>query len=308
MTIIVTNCSKRKRFPPDPRLLAGNLATGSVDEVTREWVCRVGLADAQIEAGSLYSGRQFRESVLASRSLGATLLIVSAGLGVLRPTDVVPSYGLTVAPGASDGILDRLTNGASAEDWWQAITRHFRSLDATVVDDPARLILIALPSPYLSMIEHEIEQFAPERLSRTRIFTGQSFRFRDARLNHLLMPYDTRLDGPNSPARGTKTDFASRALRDFATAVLPFAPDATPETHAAAVLSRIERWGFAVLPQRERHSDADLLEIIRTYWNEAGGSASQMLRWVRGELGLACEQGRMKGLYAVVQNESESAA
>lgn len=308
MTIIVTNCSKRKRIIPDARMLAGSLTPGSLDEVTREWVRRVGSSGAQTEAGQLYSGRQFRESVQASSALGATLLIVSAGLGVLQPSDLVPSYSLTVAPGASDGILGKVMDQANAEDWWRAITRHFRSLDATIVDDSARLILIALPSPYLSMIEYEIEQFSPERLSRTRIFTGQSFRFRAARLNYHLMPYDARLDGPNSPTPGTAMDFASRALRDFATAVLPFAPDATPEKHAAAVSRRVEQWGFAVRPQRERQSDADLLNVIRASWGDAGGSASQMLRWLRAELGLACEQGRMRDLYAAVQREMERAA
>lgn len=308
MTIIVTNCSKRKRITPDARLLAGSLEPGSLDEVTREWVRRVGSSGAQIAADQLYSGRQFRESTKASSALGAMLLIVSAGLGVLQPSDLVPSYSLTVAPGASDGILGKVIDQANAEDWWQAITRYFRSLDAAIVDDQARLILIALPSPYLSMIEHEIEQFSPERLSRTRIFTGQSFRFRAAQLNNHLMPYDARLDGPNSPAPGTATDFASRALRDFATAVLPFAPDATPEKHAAAVLGRIEQWSFGVRPQRERQSDADLLRIIRANWAFAGGSTSQMLRWLRAELGLACEQGRMRDLYAVVQKEMEFSA
>ena len=301
----MTNCSKRKRIIPDARLLAGSLAPGSLDEVTREWVRRVASSGAQIEAGQLYSGRQFRESVQASIALGATILIVSAGLGVLQPSDLVPSYSLTVAPGASDGILGKVTDQANAGDWWHAITRRFRSLDATILDDPAGLILIALPSPYLSMIEHEIEQFSPERLSRTRIFTGQSFRFRAARLDHHLMPYDARLDGPNSPVPGTATDFASRALRDFATAVLPLAPDATPEKHAAAVLSRIEQWGFAVRPQRRRQSDADLLDIIRASWGDAGGSASQMLRWLRAELGLACEQGRMRNLHAAVRKDME---
>jgi hypothetical protein len=288
-------------------LLAGSLAPGSLDEVTREWVSRVGSSGALVEAGQLYSGRQFRESVQVSIALGATLLIVSAGLGVLRPTDLVPSYGLTVAPGASDGILDRVTEWASAEDWWQAITRHFRSLDATIEDGPARPILIALPSPYLSMIEQEIEQFSPERLSRTRVFTGPSFRFQDARLNRHLMPYDARLDGSDSPSPGTATDFASRALRDFATFVLPAVPEATPEQHAAAVSRRLEPWAAAARPERKRLSDADLLKVVRANWDNAGGSASRMLRRLRCELGVACEQSRIQALHAVVRKEMETA-
>ena len=58
----------------------------------------------------------------------------------------------------------------------------------------------------------------------------------------------------------------------------------------------------------QRRSDADLLEIIRANWSDAGGSASQMLRWLRSELGLACEQGRMRELHAAVRKEMEETA
>ena len=61
----------------------------------------------------------------------------------------------------------------------------------------------------------------------------------------------------------------------------------------------------AVRPQRRRQSDADLLDIIRASWGDAGGSASQMLRWLRAELGLACEQGRMRNLHAAVRKDME---
>jgi hypothetical protein len=158
------------------------------------------------------------------------------------------------------------------------------------------------------MIEPEIEQLPPERLSRTRVFTGPSFRFRDGRLNRLLMPYDARLDGPDSPAPGTATDFSSRALCDFSKFVLPGAPEATPEEHSAAVVHRLEQWSAAIRPERRRQSDADLLAIIRANWRYAGGSASQMLRWLRSELGIACEQGRMRNLHSTVRKEMEAQA
>jgi hypothetical protein len=311
MTTILINCSKRKRIAPDAGLCAGTLDRGSLDAVSRGWDERIALSKPLIEAGRLYSGRQFHEALQAKHALNAEMLILSAGLGVLLPCDLVPSYGLTVVPGSSDNVLKMVDGDVSAADWWRALTARpdrFRTLNAAIkqIGHSEDLLLIALPSPYLAMVEHELEQFSRERLSRTRIFTGQSFRFRTARLNHHLMPYDARLDGPNSPAPGTTTDFASRALRDFATAVLPFAPDETPEKHAEVVLSRIDQWAFAVRPRRERQSDADLRDVIRASWGDAGGSASQMLRWLRAELGLACEQGRMRDLYAAVGQEMEA--
>jgi hypothetical protein len=310
MTTIVTNCSKRKRFAPGANLLARSLNQGSLDAVTSEWGERVAASEPLVEASRLYSGRPFHEALQASSALMAEILIVSAGLGVLRPCDLVPSYSLTVATGASDNILGRVDDEVVAGDWWRVLTREpysFRSLDAALalVPNVGGLILIALPSPYLSMVEHELEQFSPERFSRTRVFTSPSFRFHDVRLHQLLMPYDARLDGPDSPSSGTATDFASRALRDFATFVLPAVPDGNREQHATAVSGRLEGWTAAVRPKRTRQSDSELIDIIRANWSMAGASCSQMLRRVRSELGLACEQGRMRNLHAAVRKEME---
>lgn len=310
MTTIVVNCSKRKRVASIANLAAQSLARGSLDEVIRRWNERVTVSERCIEAGRLYLGRQFHEALQAKITLNAEMLIVSAGLGVLRLTDRVPSYSLTVAPGSSDSILERVEDEVTAADWWTALTQkphQFRSLDAMLADssDADGLILIALPSPYLRMLEHELEQFPPQRRAQTRIFTGPSYRFRDARLDRLLMPYDARLDGPNSSSPGTAADFASRALRDFTTFVLPLQQGETCEVHAAAVLSRLSNWKAATRPERSRRSDEELMDIIRANWSTAGGSASRMLRRIRSELGLACEQGRMRELHAAVQKDME---
>lgn len=309
MTIIVVNCSKRKRVASSASLLAQSLARGSLDEVSRRWEERVTLSERRVEAGRLYSGRQFHETLHAKVSLNAKMLIVSAGLGVVRSCDLVPSYSLTVTPGSLDSVLARIADEVTPADWWIAITKcpQFRPLDAALSDasDADGLILIALPSPYLNMVAHELVQFSPRRISRTRVFTGPSFRFSDARLNELLMPYDARLDGPDSPSPGTATDFTARALRDFATAILPALPDAASGEHAAAVARRLSHWTARSRPERDRRSDDELKEIIRANWGAAGGSASRMLRRVRSDLGLACEQGRMRTLHAAVRQERE---
>jgi hypothetical protein len=121
------------------------------------------------------------------------------------------------------------------------------------------------------------------------------------------MPYDARLDGSESPSPGTAADFASRALRDFVTFILPNLRDASCGEHAAAVSRRLKTWTATVRPERKRQSDAELLGIIRSNWNVGGASVSRMLRWVRSDLGLACEQGRMRELYRSVQREMEAA-
>ena len=58
---------------------------------------------------------------------------------------------------------------------------------------------------------------------------------------------------------------------------------------------------------RERHTDEQLSALITEHWNEAGRSASRMLRYFRDELGIACEQARFARLFARAQGGAETA-
>lgn len=313
MTIVITSCSKRKRVPPATALCAGTLPSGSLDRVAGEWCSRVRAATGGRPALDLYSGRHFYEASRAARELQAELFIVSAGLGVLRSEDLAPPYSLTVTMGSPDNILGVVEGEITAADWWRCLCRRFdgrsdfaaAAASAGTTDDG---IFLALPAPYLKMVEADLQEFSEEQLCRTRIFTGPSFRFRESALNRLLMPYDARLDGPDSPCPGTATDFPARALRHFATTLLPESPQGNYDEHADLVTRCLSGWAPPLRPERTRQSDSELQEIIRANWSHAGGSASQMLRWVRRRLGLACEQGRMRELYAVVRREMEEAS
>ena len=123
-----------------------------------------------------------------------------------------------------------------------------------------------------------------------------------------LMPYDGRLNGGNSALPGTGTDFAARALADFTRWILPGLPDADLEAHRGAVVRRISSWAYNSRLIRERHTDEQLSALITEHWNEAGRSASRMLRYFRDELGIACEQARFSRLFARAQGGVETAS
>jgi hypothetical protein len=313
MAIIVTNCSKRKRTAPLPALSAGCLPKGDLEFVAREWVNRVRSVKPLAEAEQLYCGRQFFLSAKTAKILQAELLVVSAGLGTVRAKSMVPAYSLTVSPGAGDSILRIVEPGTTARCWWQSLSRaaeDFLGLrDAVSLTGSAEdLILIAMPAPYLAMVEQELEHFRPEERSRTRIFTSASFQFEEESLNDLIMPYDNRVDGPSSPCPGTATDFSARALSHFVSNVLPQQRCGSHRQHAELVTQHLSGWPDFIRPERTRMSDEKLLHLIRANWVLAGGSPSEMLRFVRHKLGLACEQKRMRELHAAVRAELELAA
>ena len=96
-------------------------------------------------------------------------------------------------------------------------------------------MLLALPSTYLGMVEEDLLALPDETLGRLRLFgLGIGTRV-NPKLRALVMPYDARLDDRRSPIRGTRSDFASRALRHFAEVVLAQAPHGSADEHRARV-------------------------------------------------------------------------
>ncbi len=137
MTLVITNCSKRKRVQPDSNLDAQHLEPGATDSVAVDWCSRLFAAEPVCAAQDLYAGRAFVEARRAASVLASRLAVVSAGLGLVDGTAKVPSYSLTTAPRDPNNILRKID--ASASDWWAELQTHtpFRSR-AVEMKRPAR--------------------------------------------------------------------------------------------------------------------------------------------------------------------------
>ena len=118
----------------------------------------------------------------------------------------------------------------------------------------------------------------------------------------MVMPYDDRLDGSQSKVRGTRSDFAGRALRHFADQILTVDDKRDAREHAAAVTSSICSWKYPERQERVRHDDPVLLGLITHHWEALGGSSSKLLPFFRHELNIACEQGRFAALVRQVRS------
>ncbi|WP_429925662.1 hypothetical protein ACQY1H_23440 (plasmid) [Agrobacterium vitis] len=62
MTVILTACTMRKRFSPDPALIAASLSKGSLHSVGQDWCNRVAEAVGIAEAKNVYAGRGMMEA------------------------------------------------------------------------------------------------------------------------------------------------------------------------------------------------------------------------------------------------------
>jgi hypothetical protein len=301
VTLVITSCTNRKRKPTTAGLHIASVASGNLPAVASAWGARLEQAHERHRAGDIYGGRGFQEAVSAAKALEARLLIVSAGLGLIDAGTSVPAYGCTVLVDAADSVRVRVQDDFSLSTWWTALREAspFAQPLAGLVEGTDGPILIGLSDAYLEMLAPEIAALPAEAIARVRIFTRAPESRIAAPLLPLVMPYDDRLDGLDSGIRGTRSDFASRALAHF----VGLQVSGSAADDAASVTAAIRDWRMPDKVERIRHDDGALVALMHDHWDAAGGSSSRLLRMFRDDLGVACEQSRFAALARQVREE-----
>lgn len=303
MALVLTSCTNRKRLPPVRALTVRAVSAGALQRVAADWAGRLRDATPTTSAPDLYCGRAFRQAEAVASRLRATLMVVSAGLGLVPATTLIPSYSLTVVPGSADSILNRISGSPTPSDWWQALERlsPFGVPFAGSLKHSKGPILIALSGPYLSMIAENLEALPKGTRGRLRIFTLSPRATLPNGLRSFVMPYDARFDGTASPMPGTRGDFAQRALAHFVETVLEIAPKGSFSEHADAVESILSHLRPPKPISRTKASDDEIIALIHRYWTKVDGRSSRMLRYLRDDLQIACEQSRFQNLFRVAK-------
>ena len=278
------------------------LAPASVGDLACEWTGRLGAETECFQAQDLYGGRGFQEAVAAAALLDARLMVVSAGLGLIYASVKVPPYACTILIDAVDSVAARVVGSFSSPDWWSALngSSPFAVSLHEAVATSSGPVFAALSDGYIEMISDDLLSLPPNSLLRLRLFTRAPLERVPHGLRPFVMPYDDRLDGPDSPVPGTRSDFAGRALRHFAGAIVRDGDARSAAEHAAATSAAIQHWQMPKTIKRVRHDDAAILGLLRLHWDDGAGRS---LRRFRDELNIACEQGRFSALAAVIRAE-----
>lgn len=302
MPLVITTCTNRKRRPVRLNLHMSALPSASVVDLATEWASRLKAESGRFSAEEIYGGRGFQEAVAAAEAVDARLMVVSAGLGLIYASTRVPPYACTVLVDAADSVAARVEGGFTASGWWNALRS--ASPFSVAVHEAATAssgpIFVALSAAYLDMIAGDLLALPDPVLARLRLFTRAPITRVAPGLRPYLMPYDDRLDGPDSTIPGTRSDFAGRALRHFATDIVAAGGMGTPAEHAQAVIAAIQHWRMPTTVKRIRHDDAVILDLIRAHWDDARGCR---LTRMRHEFNVACEQGRFRALSGIVRSE-----
>ncbi|MFO1431312.1 MAG: hypothetical protein U1F76_14405 [Candidatus Competibacteraceae bacterium] len=252
-------------------------------------------------ARQLYCGRGFTEALETAPLTGHSLWILSAGMGLITAADHIPAYDLTLAGTSTNSIRSKIVPGPfRADRWWSHINKlreEQRSLSWLLHRHPKTTLVLTLSAAYAELVKTDLEKLDVADLNRLRIIGLASDDPLPLRLKPLWMPYDDRLDGPDSQIAGTKSDFPQRATRHFIEMILASDPTAPAEQHRTQVEAALANKRRPCIPQRERMSDQEILTVITQEWDKADNSASRMLRILRDDRRIACEQKRFSVLF-----------
>ncbi|MEN6440777.1 MAG: hypothetical protein ABFD97_19575 [Syntrophobacter sp.] len=307
--ILITTCTHRKRRPVPTTLQAHSLQEGSQDRVLNEWCDQLRTNPTVGSASSIYCGRGFREALEARFVTGGDLWIISAGLGLVAQNSAIPSYSITINPSGPDSILKKIKGERfSPTRWWTGITG-FNSfsdpIHRLVMDNPTKLFVIALSQAYARMVQQDISSLNEDVLKRLRLVGLALGPVLDSRLQSIILPYDERLDGPGSSAPGTRSDFAQRAMKHFVTECLHLSDLNDLRSHADTVEQVLSGYGHRQIPKRKRLSDQEIIDVMLRQWHTPTINSSKMLRILRDNEQIACEQSRFKELYRLAKQIKE---
>lgn len=303
--ILVTTCTNRKRKPVPPSLQAASLKRSSQENVLDQWCDRLSENPSVGTAAAIYCGRAFREAYAASKEVAGSLWIISAGLGLVSEESVIPSYSITIGRSGPDSISKKIKDGKfSPTEWWRGITAFHGCPDPLhrlIIGNPSKIFVLALSQAYVGLILEDISSLPESDLDRVRLIGLALHPILDRRLRRILMPYDERLDGPGSTNAGTRSDFAQRAMRHFVKEILNLSHSSDPKFHAHLVNESLSGRAYRQIPKRKRLSDQQIIDTILSNWHLSPANFSKMLRIVRDDEQIACEQTRFRNLYRLAK-------
>lgn len=291
--IIVTNCTRRKRIKPGKSIEAlSRLEDESIEAYASRWIEHAQTHPVKVVPEELYCSRGYGEAIRAGHKVGADIYTISAGFGLLTNEHTIPPYNFTLSD------LGNLT--VTLDDWWRAINLAKDSQDILteiLMDESIDLAFISISNSYMRLIEKELLNLPEQALKKLRLVIGYK---PPTRLEEFAIKYDSRLDGPDSPIRGTRADFNSRALHHFVENVVLKTKDHSIENHKDFANALLETMSPPSSPKRQKATDEEIKALIKKNWREAGGRSGSALRLLRDKSGVACEQGRFAELFRQV--------
>ncbi len=306
--LVIINCTSRKVAKPSqalsrsPRITKGT----ALLEVAKAWNTKIDTEKKRYLAKDLYQGRPIIDTKASVQILNnADVFVVSAGMGATHFDTLIPSYELTVV---EKSIFQKNLekNSLSIQKWWGTINkvRHGTAtpLCEIISKNDYSKIFIAMPSTYIDLIRDDLWRADPKKLKNTFIFTSPYGKTKvPTEWRHHCLSYDERLEDKKSGYNGTRSDFSQRAFRHFIEHLELH--ESSIETAQKKVLACMRRLNIPTPPERKKVQDEEIIRQIKKNWRKHSGHANKLLRHLRDDLLISCEQSRFRRLWNEIRIE-----
>lgn len=297
--LIISNCTNRKSSKLENiKPTASMYDASSADEFIREWFEILKNTSQKKPAITVYQGRTVSEIIRAKNLLNAEIVFLSAGLGIVKESDLIPNYDLTISEGANS--LKKLLSKWKINEsiWWEKLNN--KSNNHNFLNSIDGYIFIALPHAYLQMLIPTLINMNNHQLKNIRLFLHPiSYQSLPDKLKQCYMPYDYKID--NSIFTGTKVDYCQRCLHHFIKYI--HAPNQNLMEASEIVKAFIhELPPLSPKIRRTQLSDSEISNILLEGWDSFKGQSSKLLRYLRDDRNIACEQSRFQGLWRTIKD------
>lgn len=288
LTLIVT-CTDRKSARPVKSLRFENLRVAPLPERAGHWRDALRKEDTRTPLRQLYQGDAWTQALrleATARRAGfdPTLLVASAGLGLVLADEEWPAYAATFSPRHADSIG---ASGTENREWWRLMTEDQTNFDEQVSGQT----LLVLSETYSTAMTDDLNKL--DMRDDVVVFGGSA-----AVPKHLRVPADRGLRaslGGTSGSLNLRT--ANAWINSLPAPTLVGNREHEEWKNWVRAMSRPESY------DRVQMSDADILNFLRDIRQRHPDiSKTRALRTLR-DAGSACEQKRFSGLFSIAVKE-----
>lgn len=292
--LIVTSCSSTKKVSVPAALRAARYRSRTPDAFARTWVRNVRAASDLYAARDVYGGPAVTSAARAAAVLACDLYFVSAGMSLVEGDEAIPGYDLTVSRGSASAPAPLRAGSATPGDWWVALNKAFGVSNpfTSLMRKHDGLILVALPSTYVRMVEPDLLALTAASRKRLRLVTTGTVDVA-MDLRSQVIAYDARLDNLDGAPQGTQSSAVQRALLHFASMLKRWPNAIDIDVHRRWVADALARATPRARPSRMAQTDAEVTKWIRQQDPRGEHPPSALLRMLRAD-GRACEQKRFR--------------
>jgi hypothetical protein len=310
---VVVTCTKRKTRSPEPHLQLRHLGERDIEERVARWIELVSGSEAQVRAADLYCGDHWS----IARSLPhygerfghrIRLWVCSAGYGLIADDAPLAPYSATFSSSHPDAVArleDNRAHRKAFSRWWHGLANWEgpqagtpRTLRELAESHPAHALVIVASAPYLQALREDIIA-AATLLTNTSLLSivsagGKSV----ADIGEYIVPSEARLTAVVGGCMMSLNIRILRALLERSSGMLR--PELVRLVAKLAEVVPAYRY-----PARASLTDQQVRDFITGHLQARPGLTwSALLKALRHESNLACEQKRFRRLFREAEDEA----